>query len=297
MTYAPQTLLNARAYILDQTGLASGAVGIVGDSAHTYGYHLGKDRLPSGDYSTRTSRDQAGLTNAASALDIGNFGSLWQLTEFLVAEARNGRLPDVREIIGPLRDGRAYRWDHLDGWTAVRRSAGDSHEWHIHASYYRDSEHRDKTGPFRAFFEGTTTSGGIMALPRKGDQGDEVEVIQRMLVALGYDTVPAGGDEAWRYDGDYGDGVEAAVNALRKDHGLGATTRVTPWTFYRMVRSVGALDGSGEPGPQGPKGDTGPAGPRGPAGPKGEPGPTGPAGKDGRTPTKIAISGDVVAAE
>jgi len=153
MSYAPQTLLEARAYILAHTDLSPAEVGIVGDAKHTYGYHLGKDRLPANDYSRVTARDRAGLTNAASALDIGDFGDLWRLTEFLVHEARNGRLPDVREILGPLRDGRAYRWDHLDGWKAVRQAKGDSHEWHIHISYYRDSEHRDKTAPFRRYFE------------------------------------------------------------------------------------------------------------------------------------------------
>ena len=214
MTYAPQTLLNARAYILDQTGLPSGAVGIVGDTSHTYGYHLGKDRLPSGDYSTRTSRDQSGLTNAASALDIGNFGNLWQLTEFLVAEARNGRLPDVREVIGPLRDGRAYRWDHLDGWTAVRRSAGDSHEWHIHCSYYRDSEHRDKTGPFRRYFEGVSEvpvpSGD--PLLRLGSEGSDVRQLQAAL----NEAIDAG----LAVDGDFGPATETAVKAYQRHAGL-----------------------------------------------------------------------------
>src|SRR5690606_4536540 len=52
-----------------------------------------------------------------------------------------------------------------------------------------------------------------------------------------------------------------------------------------LVRAVGALDGGGERGPQGPPG---------PEGPRGEPGPQGPAGPPGPTPTKIAISGEVI---
>jgi hypothetical protein len=35
----------------------------------------------------------------------------------------------------------------------VRRVAGDSHEQHLHISYYRDSERRSKLGPFQRFFE------------------------------------------------------------------------------------------------------------------------------------------------
>src|SRR5690554_6459684 len=179
MSYAPQTLLDARAYILARTKLKPVQVGIVGDSSHTYGYHLGKDRLPPNDYSARTARDRAGLSNAASALDIGDFGGLWRLTEFLVAEARAGRLPDVREIIGPLRDGRAYRWDHLDGWTAVRQPKGNSHEWHLHISYYRDSEHRDKTAPFGSFFEGD--GGG-------GEMGDDMPLSDEEIRSVANET-------------------------------------------------------------------------------------------------------------
>ena len=292
MSYAPQTLLNARAYILDRTGLPSGAVGIVGDSAHTFGYHLGKDRLPSGDYSNRTARDQAGLTAAASALDIGNFGDLWQLTEFLVAEARNGRLPDVREVIGPLRDGRAYRWDHLDGWTAVRRSAGDSHEWHIHLSYYRDSENRDKTGPFRAYFEGDTT-GGIM-LPKHGDgkangQFETVRYWQKMLVEAGFDLPQFG------IDGEYGDEMAVAVSAFWSSIG-GESFNGRSITGHVAVRLQQAVF-AGEPGPAGPPGPKGDRGPAGAKGERGEPGPAGPAGPAGKTPTRIAISGEVIEAE
>jgi hypothetical protein len=263
VSYAPAPLLEARTYLLARTGLAPAAVGIVGDQAHGYGYHLGRDRLPSGDYSTRTARDIAGLSDAAAALDIGQYGGLWRLTEHLVHEARNGRLPDVREIIGPLRDGRAYRWDHLANWTAVRRAEGDSHEGHIHLSYYRDSERRSKLAPFVAFFG---DSGGIMALPRKGDKGDEVEVVQRMLDALGY--------EVGEFDGAYGPKTETAVAAFRHDRDSSLTNgdRVTPWTFHHLLRATGG----GEPGPAGPPGPKGDKGDRGPAGPAGEPGPAGP---------------------
>jgi hypothetical protein len=54
-------------------------LGIVGDSNHARGYHLGRDRIyaASGvgdaDYSVRTARDQAGLSNAAAAMDVGMF--------------------------------------------------------------------------------------------------------------------------------------------------------------------------------------------------------------------------------
>jgi hypothetical protein len=153
MSFAPQTLLDARAYLQPRTGLPWVSLGIVGGAAHKGGYHCGRDRLIPDDYSARLARDRAGLTDAASALDIGWFSRLVALTAHMVGEARAGRLPDVRELIGPWSDGRAYRWDHQAGWSAVRRPAGDSHETHLHISYYRDSERREKITPFRRFFE------------------------------------------------------------------------------------------------------------------------------------------------
>ena len=172
------------------------------------------------------------------------------------------------------------------GWRAYHGS--NPHTSHVHVSVGVGPDGRS-TGPYddTSPWGLASTSGGIMALPRRGDEGDEVEVIQRMLVAAGHDTVPPGGDPDWRYDGVYGDGTQAAVLAFRQsiNPDLSSGARVTPWTFYRLVRAVGALDGGGERGPQGPPG---------PEGPRGEPGPQGPAGPPGPTPTKIAISGEVI---
>lgn len=150
MSYAPAPLSQLCAYLGTHDGIS--CLGIVGDSAHTYGYHLGKDRLPSGDYSNQLQRDRNGLTNAASAIDIGGPGIV-ALCAWMVAQARAGKRPDTREIIGPGSNGRAYRWAVENGWAAELRSDGDSHEWHIHESYFRDSENRDKIQYFRPYFE------------------------------------------------------------------------------------------------------------------------------------------------
>jgi hypothetical protein len=158
MSYAPQTLLDLREYLKPETGLSDNELGIVGDANHSYGYHLGEDRLPKDDYSARTARDLAGLSDGAAANDIGWFDRLVALTGFLVAEARAGRLTDCRELIGPAADGRAYRYDSLSGWKAQQRAEGDPHEWHLHVSWYRDSEQRDKREPFKRFFEGDDMS-------------------------------------------------------------------------------------------------------------------------------------------
>jgi hypothetical protein len=185
VSFAPQTLLDARAYLRPRTGLSDASLGIVGDTAHRGGYHCGRDRLITDDYSARTARDRAGLTDAASALDVGSFPRLRELTAFMVAQARTGRLGDVRELIGPGSDGRAYRWDHLAGWSPVRRAAGDSHEWHLHISYYRDSERRSKLGPFQHFFEGDD-------MPTAKEIVDEL--LGRLVPTAGLadDTLPPG---------------------------------------------------------------------------------------------------------
>src|SRR5690625_304074 len=44
--------------------------GIVGDPAHTYGYHRSRSKLPSSDYSVKLAADRGGDPNAASAIDI-----------------------------------------------------------------------------------------------------------------------------------------------------------------------------------------------------------------------------------
>ncbi len=67
--------------------IANGGVnlGIIGDTAHaTLGvsYHLGKSQLTATAYSRQLPRDAAGLTEAASAIDLGKLnGSLTELRE------------------------------------------------------------------------------------------------------------------------------------------------------------------------------------------------------------------------
>lgn len=272
MSYAPATLLQARTYLKSRTGLGDGALGIVGDSLHTYGYHLGADRLKAGDYSRQTARDRAGLTDAASALDIGSFGRLRELTAFLVREARAGHLGDVRELIGPGSDGRAYRHDHLSGWKPERQSKGNSHEWHLHVSFYRDSEHRSKVDMFRRYFE-PSTEGITTMLCKKGDRGEHVRALQFLLQELGGDVGPV--------DGDYGDRTAAALAAVR---GRGDGVEYGPRTYVDLQLTLAARF-AGRDGRDGADGAPG------------EPGPPGPVPTRLRVVVEGELTGDVVAAE
>lgn len=177
MTYAPASITALAKVYTDHGGVN---LGIVGNTAHTVGYHLGRDRiydgsgpgLGDGDYSVVLSRDKAGLTNAASALDIGKLnGSLTELQAFsrwLVQRAIDGATgtKDIREIIYSPDGVYVKRWSGVDGkvYTSLRKNAdgsisvitpgnGDaSHLWHTHISFYRDSENRDKTGLFAPYF-------------------------------------------------------------------------------------------------------------------------------------------------
>ncbi len=172
MSFAPQSLLDARAVFRAETSLTPVELGIVGDAAHADGgdsYHLGKDQLrASASYSkTESSRDR-NPTDAASAMDIGYFAvtrggkthTLRTFSAWLVGECE-ANTPDtlwIREVIYSP-DGRTVkRWDRLG-----RRSSGDnSHLSHTHVSGFRDSEKADRAAIFRRYF--ATIKGTLMAL-------------------------------------------------------------------------------------------------------------------------------------
>lgn len=225
MSYAPDTIVEVQGYLHKRTKLTLNALGIVGGAGHTYGYHLGADRLPRKDYSNDFARDRAGLSNAASALDIGDFPKLRALTAHLVRLAQAGKLPDVREIIGPGPNGRAYRWAWELRYEPRLRAFGDDHEWHTHISYWRDSERRSKLAPFREFFEGdgsptprpptpswTETAMSNLPTLRKGANGQPVKNAQGLLHAHGH--------RQSAIDGDYGPKTVTAVKAFQRRHRL-----------------------------------------------------------------------------
>jgi hypothetical protein len=174
MSVNPPTLYELGLYWIAQGGVN---LGVVGNQKHCGGYHLGRDRIystcacrPDGtcepgkydlDYSVRQDRDKAGLSNAASAIDLGKLnGSLTALYDFsawLVArcQAKAEGTADIREVIywSPT-NGRVERWDGVSRVIRWGVGQGDlSHKTHTHISYFRDSEGRDKRPAFRPYFE------------------------------------------------------------------------------------------------------------------------------------------------
>jgi peptidoglycan hydrolase-like protein with peptidoglycan-binding domain len=214
MTYAPASLKAAQTYLKAQTGLPWVSLGIVGDDNHIGGYHQGKPNVPASDYSRdESSRDERGLSGAASALDIGDFPRLRALSLWIVEQCKAGApdTKDIREVIYSP-DGRTVkRWDRL----GVRSSGDSSHLKHTHISYHRDSEGRDKTGLFRRYFEGgaaPSLEGAPAPVLRENDTGPAVAQLQRALnEALGLDLID---------DGDFGTKTTTGVKVLQHAAGL-----------------------------------------------------------------------------
>lgn len=160
MTIAKPKLLDARALMIKHLNRVPGTgplsdldpeeFGIVGGPAHIAAgtsYHLGKDdlQLSKEPYSVYESpRDRNGLSNYASAVDIGDFsitvdGKRHDLRSFsiwLVAQCKAGTADtqDIREVIYSPDGQVVRRWDRL----GIRTSGDSSHLWHTHISEFRD---------------------------------------------------------------------------------------------------------------------------------------------------------------
>lgn len=116
--------------------------GILGDSAHTYGYHRARAALPGNDYSVVLWRDKLGDGWAASALDVklpdGPDSTMTKVSYHLRRAMRlhDPRIRAVREFGGTLNGTETYSYDqsdHSQSWGQW----DDSHLWHVHLSIYR----------------------------------------------------------------------------------------------------------------------------------------------------------------
>lgn len=110
--------------------------GIVGDSAHTYGYHRGRDFVSPGDYSAQYAQDLAGDGQAACGLDLtwADGGSQFAVSQRLLDAAGDPRMAVVREFYGSVDGAHVIGWDYTGGYPVT---SDDSHLWHIHLSIHR----------------------------------------------------------------------------------------------------------------------------------------------------------------
>jgi hypothetical protein len=167
MTNTPADLLDLRHQLSAVTGLTNPAdLGIVGDGAHarTGGYHEGRDVLvalgryhapPAShvgsldeDYSVRLLRDRLGLTDDASAMDIGDDWphggrDAWlRFNNALVGALAAGdpALSAVRAVNYSPDGVNRYRVDRQNGWR--HQSTTDSVTMHTHVEFFRDTAGR-----------------------------------------------------------------------------------------------------------------------------------------------------------
>jgi hypothetical protein len=151
MSSAPQTLVDLRKFLADQYDVPAKNFGIRGTctARRPWGYHLGKADIfgdcgkKRRDYSIQYRRDRLGLTEASAGFDIKlPIGKLKALCAYLVQQGRSGYQFGgktlIVEVLGPDQNGVAKRWARDTNWLPV--DARDDHEWHIHVSFYRDTE-------------------------------------------------------------------------------------------------------------------------------------------------------------
>lgn len=187
MSHAPDDLLAVQRYVHERTGQDWAALGIVGDAAHAAGggYHVGQDLLaaigaapgpqyPQSDYSYEDdpARDLApphdmsshtatlaGDKDAASAFDMGGgFDRFLEFNRWMRDRMLAGdpRTRDIREMIHTLDGQTVHRIDR----TGIQPDWGDdSHLFHTHFSFFRDSAgRRDRADNFLGllveFFDG-----------------------------------------------------------------------------------------------------------------------------------------------
>ena len=170
-TKAPNSIQELASFWQQQGGRNLGIVGDVKHKQTGTSYHLGRSDLKADAYSAKLKRDRKGLSERASALDLGKLhkriGKLRKFSNWLVEQAEAGLTPDIREIIWSPDGVEVRRWDehldrvivslrrHKDGTIhVVNEGNGDeSHFWHTHVSFYRDSRLNPKIGYFKPFFD------------------------------------------------------------------------------------------------------------------------------------------------
>ncbi len=142
MTYAPATITELARYWQRQGGVNLGIVGDTGHAQKGVSYHLGKSQLAAGAYSNRTARDRRGLTEAASAIDLGRLGgSLTKLRSFsawFAAQCKAGKpgYSDVREVIWwDAKASRVIGWSDLDPKKFIPGYGDATHKSHTHISF------------------------------------------------------------------------------------------------------------------------------------------------------------------
>ena len=214
-TFTPQPIKDLLRFLEEQGGDCSVARSCEPTRSFR-GYHLGRTQIqqgegacppPKDDYSIKTARDKAALSDARAAIDI-QFGAkrLQAYSKWLVGQARANApgTSDLREIIYSPDGVRVLRWDRERGIASDPREgeADNSHRSHTHVSFYRDSEARAKVPTFSGWFAAPDP-------PPPEDPTvtpEQVKLLQTTLNKLGASPPLV-------VDGFYGPKTEAALGA------------------------------------------------------------------------------------
>lgn len=135
--YAPQAITDLFNSI--KAGIPSAQMaGIIGDSAHTYGYHRGRNYVPSSDYSVcQNPADRKGDGEAACALDISwsKASDQYTVSKRLLNAKNNAAVTKcLRSFFGSTDGVNVCGWDYYYGCSST---SDDSHLWHVHLSITR----------------------------------------------------------------------------------------------------------------------------------------------------------------
>ncbi len=252
MTYTPQALRDLRTALIGWTGCPTENFSVArgcGSGRGFRGYHLGKDQIFGSqgsctgqrwdDYSVKTARDKAGLSDARAAMDI-QFGRntlgrgaarlLREFSTWLVAQCQANApgTADIREVIYSPDGTTVLRYDRERGVKSAPKpgEADKSHTWHTHVSFYRDSEARAKTSTFAGYFKPTPAPEPPPPEPEVQPMTiDKIKQLQQLLNSLG--AAPA-----LVVDGLFGPKTRAAL--------VGALT-TTPQLVVDLTRQKSAI--------------------------------------------------------
>lgn len=186
--------------------------GIVGDSAHTRGYHRGRAYVPSTDYSVTLMEDKKGSSYYACAIDMSFSDSKMKLYTGrckAAAERNDPRFKYVREFYGTLNGtdvfGRIHEGSGDGTW---RYSTSDkSHLWHVHISILR--EYSDNKTVMQGILDVLTDK----PLPEEEDDMPYTEAQMRAFPwqynGNGMPGVPEGKSTLWALGVTYNQTLEA----------------------------------------------------------------------------------------
>lgn len=175
----------------DWTRLGGGNSGIVGNAAHTYGFHCAADEIPASDYSRE--RDPNGADGPYAHWDYacaGDFAHrnderLRAMHRALLARLMRGELPMICEFIGkPWSDRPVYYWARWNGVGTLQLYTGDGHDKWSHVSWYRSRANQ------RAYLWAPTSAPAPTPPSRSGDMpmGWADEDVIRVPAEAGWST-------------------------------------------------------------------------------------------------------------